>query len=258
MARPVWGLTWQSRGTAQKRAAPHFYVSSLGLNVTFILNILHRDMSVMAADRKAIAEFPITTSPDMTVHTERGSIVHDYKKITLNSSKSLALGIAGRTQDHYYTQTIERSAGIDEVLWTIRKHMDSFLGIHDRASLRTLTSFTVNQGIASFFDQNADMYFTNTFQFSPVGNQTRLHRGTDEVKIFHAGSGSEYFEKAVGSVGVESFIASTKTSCTLKACISWMQDVYRKVSASDARSGSEAVFMVSSRSNPKFHSMERY
>ena len=33
---------------------------------------------------------------------------------TLKSSRSLALGIAGHTQDHYYTQKIERSASIDE------------------------------------------------------------------------------------------------------------------------------------------------
>ena len=145
------------------------------MNLTFILNILHRDMSVVAADRKAIAEWPVTTTPDVTVHAGGSSIVHDYKKITLNSSRSLALGIAGHTQDHYYTQKIERSASIDEGLWIIRKHMESFLRVHDRTSLSTLTSFMVNQGIVSFFDQNADSYFTNTFLFSPVRNQTRLH-----------------------------------------------------------------------------------
>jgi len=40
------------------------------------------------------------------------------------------------------------------------------LRVHDRPSLSTLTSFMVNQGIVSFFDQNADSYFTNTFLFT--------------------------------------------------------------------------------------------
>lgn len=71
-------------------------------------------------------------------------MVHDYKKITLNSCRSLALGIAGHTQDHYYTQAIERSISIDEGLWIVRKHMEGFLRVHDLASLSTLTSFTVN------------------------------------------------------------------------------------------------------------------
>ena len=225
--------------------------------MTFILNILHRDMSILAADRKAMAEWPVASAPDMTVHTGGTSAVHDYNKITLNSSRSLALGIAGHTQDHYYLQTIGRSASIDDWFWTIRKHMEGFLRFHDRSSLRTLTSFMVNQGIASFFDRDADAYFTNTILFSPVESQTRLHRSTDGVKIFHAGSGSEHFEKAVGLENIESFIASTKNSCTLEACIPWMHDAYRRVSASDPGSGAEAVFVVSTRSDPKFRSIER-
>jgi len=214
-------------------------------------------MSILAADRKAIAELPVTETPDMAIHAGGSSIVHDYKKITLNSSKSLALGVAGHTQDHYYIQAIEWSASIDECLWKIRKHLESFLRFHDRTALSTLTSFTVNQGIASFFDKDADTYFTNTFLFSPIEIQTRLHRGGDQVQILHAGSGSEHFKKAVGLEDIDIFKASTKNSCTPEACIPWMQDAYRRVNASDPGSGAEAVFVVSTRSNPKFRFIER-
>jgi len=226
------------------------------LNVTFILNILHRDMSILAADRKAVAELPVTATPDISVHAGGGSINHNYKKITLNSTKSLALGIAGHTQDHYYIHEIEWSVSVDEVLWKIRKHQEGFLRFHDRTGLSTLTSFMANQGIASFFDQQADTYFTNTFLFSPIESQTRLHRGRDEVQIFCAGSGSEHFKKAVGIEDIDTFKASIKISCTPDACIPWMQDAYRKISANDPGSGAEAVFVVSTRSNPKFRNIE--
>jgi hypothetical protein len=227
-----------------------------GVNVTFILNLLHSDMSILATDRKALAEWPVTATPDMTVHSGGSSIVRDYKKITLNSSRSLALGIAGHTQDHYYTQKIEWSVSVDEGLSIVRKHMESFLRVHDRAGLSTLTSFAVNEGIASFFDQGTGMYFSNTFRFSPVGNETRLHRATDGVRILHAGSGSAHFEKAVGLVNIDTFIASSKNSCTPEECIPWMQDVFRRVSCSDSGSGAEAVFVVSTRSSPKYRSIE--
>jgi hypothetical protein len=131
------------------------------------------------------------------------------------------------------------------------------LRVHDRSSLSTLTSFMVNQGIASFFDRDADTYFTNTIRFSPVESQTRLHRSAEGVKIFHAGSGSADFEKTVGLANIESFIASAQDSCTLEACIPWMQDAYRRVSARDHGSGAEAVFVVSTRSDPNFRSIER-
>ena len=214
--------------------------------MTFILNILHREMSILAADRKAIAGSPVTVSPET-------STVYDYKKITLHASRNLALGTAGNTQDHYYAPTLYLNTSIDEVICKIRKHMEGFLQIHDRSGLSTLTSFMVNEGIVSFFDRDADSYFSYTFLFSPVCNQNRLYRAKDEVQIFTAGSGSKGYEKAIGKEDIDSFIASTKESSTPEACILWIQDVYRKVSAYDVNSGPEAMFVVSTKSNPKFH-----
>jgi hypothetical protein len=214
-------------------------------------------MSILAADRKAIPYGPVTTTPDLTACDAGGSVVHDYKKITMNPRRSLALAIAGYTQDHYYTQSLERSVSIDEGLWIIRKHMEGFLRIHDRFGLSKLTDFMVNQGIATFFDQEVGVYFSNAFLFSPVHSQIRLHRAKDGIQIFHAGSGSEHFEKAVGPGDIDSFIVSTKNSCTPETCIPWIQDVYKRVSAIDAGSGSEAVFVASTRSNPKFRSIQR-
>ena len=226
--------------------------------MTLILNVLHKDMSILAADRKAIAEWPDSSVPDIAAPAGIGSVVNDFNKITLNARGDLALGIAGRTQDHYYTQAIERSVSIDEGLLVIRKHMERFLRVHDRVGLSTLTSFTVNQGIASFFDNNTGMYFSNTYLFSPVRSETRLYRAADEVKIFHVGSGSEHFEKAVGSVDINSFLASAKNACAPEACIPWMQEAFMRVSASSVTSGSEATFVVSTRANPEFRLIERH
>lgn len=220
--------------------------------MTFILNVLHRDMSILAADQKAIEGFTNGGSPTISVQDEVGSIVHDYEKITLHFGNDLALGVAGNTQDHYYLPTIDFSVGIDDALWKIRKHLEGFLRIHDRTSLKTLTSFTVNQGVASFFDQVTDTYCTNTFLFSPVEIQNRLHRGRDEVQILIAGSGSEHFKNVVSTEDINAFKGAVNTSCTPEACVSWVQDVYRRVSVQDSGTGSEAVLFASTRSNPKF------
>jgi hypothetical protein len=227
------------------------------VSVTFILNVLHRDMSILAADRKAIAEWPVSSTSGIAIPARGSSVVDDFNKITLNSTGSLAVGIAGNTQDHYYTQAIEWSVSVDEGLLTIRKHMERFLSVHDRPGLSTLTTFTVNQGIASFFDKDTGMYFSNTFLFSPVRNETRLHRAADDVKIFHAGSGSEHFEKAVGLIDIDSFLASAKNAHTPESCIPWMQEAFKRVSVSDTGSGAEAMFVVSTRSSPKFRTIER-
>lgn len=220
--------------------------------MTLILNILHKDMSILAADRKARAEWPVSSMSFTTVPASSGQVINDFNKFTMNSSRTLALGIAGCTQDHCYTQAIEQSDNIDEGLRTIRKHIENFVPIYDRANLSTLTSFMTNEGIASFFDQNMGIYFTSKYLFSPIEIQTRLHRATDEVKIFRAGSGSKYFEGKDGLASIDSFIFSAKNSRSPEECITWLQDVYKRVSDCDPDSGAEPVFLVSTRSNPEF------
>ncbi|MDF0750695.1 hypothetical protein NLU14_10685 [Marinobacter sp. 71-i] len=216
--------------------------------MTFILNILHRDMSILAADRKAIAGELEAAAHAMSASAE----VRDFNKITLNSSICLAVGISGNTHEHYYLPEISLSASVNDVLSKIRKNMEYVLRVNKRSGLKSLSPFMVNQCIATFFDKDADMYCTNTFLFSPVQNQTRLHSGGEVAKIFYAGSGSKYFEEAVGMECIESFLSSTKNSCTPAECVPWMQDAYERVSARDNYSGSGAMFVVSTRSNPRF------
>jgi hypothetical protein len=221
--------------------------------VTFILNILHNDMSLLAADRKAMEVQPYATAaPGVMVPAATSFPMDGFRKITLNQSGSLAVGIAGLTHEHHYTQAIERSASVDEALWSIRNHVNGFLRIHDRANLIASRSFVANQGIASFFDSGAGTFFSMEYRFSPVHCSTRLHGARDGARLLHAGSGSEYFEKVVGAAEVESFIASINDSCTPEACIHWVQNAFKRVSASDAGSGDDPVFAVSTRSNPQF------
>lgn len=220
--------------------------------MTFILNVLHRDISILAADRKAIAGGINLAAPEASAPAG-----NDFNKITINPSLYLAIAVAGNTHEHFYLPEIWLSASINEVLSKIRKNMEYFLRVNDRALLKSMPPFMVNQAIVTFFDKGADMYCTNTFLFSPVENQTRIHSGGDVAKIFHAGSGSQHFEKAVGMECIKSFVSSISGSCTPEACIPWMKDAFDRVSAQDQYSGPEAVFVVSTRENPRFSKWER-
>lgn len=220
--------------------------------MTLILNVLHRDISILAADRKAIAGGLNLAAPETSA-----TAVNDFNKITVNPSLHLAIGVAGNTHEHFYLPEIRSSASINEVLSKIRRNMEHILRVNDRALLKSLPPFIVNQAIVTFFDKAEGMYYTNTFRFSPVENHTRIHSGGDVAKIFHAGSGGQHFEEAVGMECIKSFISSIGSSCTPEACIPWMQDAFEKVSAKDQYSGTEAVFFVSTRENPRFSKWER-
>ena len=226
--------------------------------MTFILNVLHRDMSILAADQKAIALWPVRSGSGITVPAGRGSVVHGFNKITLNANAGMALGIAGDTQSHSYTQQINLSIGVNEGLSIIRKHMERFLRVDQRAGLITSTEFTVNQCIASFFDQDVGVYFSNSFLFTPTRSETRLHRAGDEVKILYAGTGGKHFEDALGSAAITPFRAAAKDACSPEACMAWMRNAFVSVGANDPDSGHDPMFVVSTRASPQFRSIERF
>jgi len=224
--------------------------------VTLILNILHKDMSVLAVDKKAKAEWTMSPVAFSTVPLGKGYMVHDFNKVTMNSRRTLALGIAGLTPDHFYAKEVERSGNIDDGLRAIRNHIEGFVPIFDRARLSTLTAFMRNEGIATFFDQSLGAYFTYKYLFSPVEFHTRLHRGAGEVKILYAGSGIKYFEGEDGLADIAEFKSSAKSACSPADCISWMEDVYKRVSEIDPEIGDEPIFLVSKKTNLGYGTFE--
>jgi hypothetical protein len=221
--------------------------------VTLIVNVLHRDMSILAADRLAFEGRGAIAIGDVDQRAIDGS-AREHDKITVIGSRALALGIAGQTVEHHYVTSIQLSSGIDDALFKIRKHVTDFPRFHDRQALRSLTFFTVNQGIASFFDHATDMYLTCTYQFSQVESQIRLHRASDEPKILYAGSGSENIVEVVGKDSIDAFKRSLQTSATPSACIEWLERVYRRVSAMRNDVGSDVSFVISTRREPSFRS----
>lgn len=223
--------------------------------MTLILNVLQKDISILAADKNARALWPNSAMSFTTVPASNGPLVDDFNKITTNTSNMLAVGIAGNTQDHSYTMEIESSDSIDEGLRAIQNHIESSVPVYDCANLNNLSSFTANEGIATFFDQRTGMYFAKKYLFSPIEVQARLYRATDEVQVFRAGSGRKYMDGQQGLAAIDSFTASVRASCTAEACISWLQHIYRLVAASDPEIGAEPALFLSTRSAPEFRSI---
>ena len=95
---------------------------------------------------------------------------------------------------------------------------------------------------------------------------TGIGKYTGQMAAYLAGQGNEvhavttppyYPDWRVRDGYIKSFISSVSSSCTPEACIPWMQDALEKVSSKDQYSGPEAVFVVSTRENPRFSKWER-
>lgn len=221
--------------------------------MTFILNILHKDMSILAADTKAVADWPTIFG----FPTRGKAVNHNQKKITMNKTGQLAIGVAGYSEHNSYIGEFEKSEIISEGLSIIRKHMERFLLVDDLASLIKSASPFANECIASFYDKSTQTYFTNEFSFNQYQNKTHLHRASDGVKLFCAGSGGDYFDLESGVKEVQSLIESNDISCLQEVCIAWIENIFKFVSSKDECCGSKAIFSVSSRTKNEFQTIER-
>jgi hypothetical protein len=87
-----------------------------------VINLLHKDYSLLAADKQAIATGPVTLKADsMTNHVEGGVKIEGIRKIDLNVNKRMALGFAGTTSAHGCRENFADCATpVAQVLWRIR------------------------------------------------------------------------------------------------------------------------------------------
>lgn len=193
-------------------------------------------MTILAADRTAIG-------PE--------GVVAEINKIAVNRSASLAVAIAGLTQEHQYLPELEFATNIDAYIARIRRHMDHYLSIYDRKSLLDLSQFHKNEGIASFFDEDLKGFYSYKYLFSPVETQNRLYRASNTMTMNYVGSGAPYLEKELAD-DVESFKLSVEGSCSLGICASWLRDIYRKVNEIDSVIGKDPLIMVATKDEPAF------
>jgi hypothetical protein len=220
--------------------------------VTFILNILHKDMSILAADQKAVADWPSPFG-----FPSRGKAVsYGNQKIVTNLTGLMAIGASGYSEHNSYIGEFERSEGINEGLSIIRNHMEAFLLIDNRPELIKSASQFENECIASFYDNDMRTFFTNEFKFNEFSNGTRLHRASDDAKIFCAGSGRDHFDISRARVEVNSLVATKENSDIQDKFISWVEEVFKRVSETDEGCGAEPMFAVSTRENHAFRTIE--
>lgn len=193
-------------------------------------------MSILAADKTAIG-------PD--------GVATEINKIVVNRPASLAVAVAGFTQEHQYLPKLDLATNIDMYIKEIRLHMDHYLSINDRKGLQNLTLFHKNEGIASFFDNDLKEFYSYKYLFSPVETQNRLYRASNAMTINYVGSGAPYLDKEL-SDDIYSFRLSVDGSFSLNTCASWLKHIYAKVNALDSIIGKDPLIMVANKEEPTF------
>ena len=220
--------------------------------MTFIVNILHEDFSIICSDRKASSEGPTTIKANgITIHAEKGATIHGFKKLYFSRGMTAALGISGNANQHSYIEEFEKSEHVLSALTLVRSHMEDFLQ-EDYTSLSLSKSFTSNEAVGTYYSSEVDSFFSNIFEFSPIHNYTRLYMGSDSAKLISVGSGGRAFSSDTQLEELKQSFPSNESLSNIQLYLAWIKRAYREVSAVDEHTGEEVIAFLATKGMPLF------
>ena len=220
--------------------------------MTFIVNILHKDFSIISSDKRASTEGPTTIRVDnITIHAEQGATIQGFKKLFLSKNMTVALGMSGNANEHRYTGEFENADHILPALALVRLHMEHFL-LQDYTSLGLNDSFVSNEVIATYCYPETGSFFSNVFQFSPIHNYTRLFMGTDNARLVHVGSGSKIYDSHPELEELRKSFPEDEPLSNIQGYLDWIKQTYRAVSACDEHTSEEMVLFSATQRDPLF------
>ena len=201
--------------------------------MTFVLNILHKDFSLMATDRRGNAEGPITmTVGNITINTTGGGTIDGFKKTHLNSTQKVAIAIAGQTQAHPYLEEAKEKASPKEIIDLILDTEKKSFAPNDLEDLLNLKPQMENSTLVSFYDQVTDSFITSMHIYTRYLNYNNItmRQANPSAQLLHLGTGSSKFEEAVGLDEINSFIDKMKEDTSVDLILKWLDMAFEKVS----------------------------
>jgi len=228
--------------------------------VTFILNLLHKNYSLLASDREAnIVGRPGSLTKiqigDITISSDTGITLDGFRKVKLSRGGACAVGIVGTVDDHHYFANFEENEEIDSTLNCISESVQRFCLLSNRAMLLSSARYMINEGIVSFFDSKVGEFFSLLYKFTRMEMWEKWYYVPKDggPMLIPAGSGSSKFEEAVGKLEIEKFVSEiADNNSNSRQAFDWIRDAYNKVSRVADGVGGEPEFCLSTRLAPLF------
>lgn len=225
--------------------------------MTFILNILHKDFSLLVCDKQGNASgttvLQAANGGSKITITAPKITINGINKLFTNKPRTLAVGIAGVYQDHTYASKLKDAEDTTAALGMIHAHIGTYLAQGNRRDVIEAKPVMQNQGLATFFDISTNEFFTDLFIFTP--NETLSHifyASANAPRLLHVGSGSSVLENAVGLDSINAFLEALKKEASPEMCLKWIAHAYEKVSEKAVGCGKEFTVLRATRDIPIF------
>jgi hypothetical protein len=221
--------------------------------MTFILNVLHKDFSILAADTQAGASGDVTIGMEgMTIHVNSPKVtINGFNKLFPNKSRTLVAGMAGVTNAHTYVSELEHSVNAAESLALVHDHVTRVYLESDRIPIYRGEPTHENQALLCYYDGIAGKFTTNVLKFHPVYMQSSLFHST-AVGLLHIGTGSVAMEAAIDQDRRKEFADSIIQETDPKVCLDWISHAFKMVSEKAEGCGQEFTAYAATRQSPIF------
>lgn len=223
--------------------------------MTFVLNILHKDYSLLATDRRGNSAGPVTmTAGNITIKTPGRTVIDGVKKIRLSKECGQAVGIAGTLDAHGYLDAFSGMSDGQGALECVGDFVQLAFNFSDRDRLLDGEALMENQSIVTFFDPDKGAFFSALYLFTPFSHGVQLHarRAKPAPILLHVGSGSSNFEKAVGLDEINLFIKQLSQGLDVEQRLTWLETAFAKVSAMDPACSADFEAVIATRDTPQF------
>lgn len=226
--------------------------------MTFVLNILHKDYSLLATDRRGKSNGPVSmTAGGISITTSGDTVIDGVQKIYLSKSAHQAVGIAGTVGDHGYLGAFAAVSDGQGALECLNDFVQLAFDFGERDRMLNGEALMENQSIVTFFDPDKGAFFSSLYLFTPFSHAVDLYarRANAGPVLLHVGSGSSNFEKAVGLEEINSFVKRLAEGLDLEQRLEWFDEAFAKVSALDPGCSPSYEAVIATRDVPQFTSL---
>lgn len=229
--------------------------------MTLIINVLHKDFSLLAADRQANASGPTTiTIGNLRVELPNGGkIIGLFPKVITTANGTAALGSSGTTAEHTYLEAFKSATSAEMGLRAVRDVAHGFFDFNERELLLRGEIQMINSSITSFFDAEKDSFWSFIINYTRFAFSQSVYarRVNASAQIFSVGSGHDALARILDGEEHDKFIASITKSWREMDLALWLERCFKAVSDEDNTVGDTYDALIAHRNDPFFRPLAR-
>lgn len=227
--------------------------------MTFVLNILSKDYSLIAADRKGTSHGPIEMKVgSLSISIPQGGVIDGVNKLRVNEVRNCVVGIAGTLEAHAYIDEFQKCSEGRQAVRTITAWLERQLAVENLEDYLTDAPTMEHQLIATFFDETSGAFYSCLHLFTRFRTYTNIDARfqNPQPMLLHVGSGSGNFEKAVGLDAINAFLNRLREGLSVEERLEWIANAFRAVSEIDDGVGVDFEAVMATRETRTFETVK--